>query len=101
MDWRHWFKILSNLILMEILSSYFQVGVKIVINVCILMVMDSLCFISVWITENSNGLRMKMKFIILRNKSSAGYWKVYQFSNQRRFKDLQKVFSKSIEKCPL
>ena len=93
----HWFKILSNLIHMAIPFSYFQGGVKTAINVCNLMVMASPCCISVWIVENFNGQKMKMKYAIFHNRSFAGSLKGYPFSSQKPFNHRQKVRSKFVQ----
>jgi hypothetical protein len=55
------------------------------------------CSINVWITANSNGLKMKRKYAIFHNRSYAGSLKGYQSSSQRRFNHHQKVRSKFVK----
>jgi len=100
MDWPHLFKIPSNLIHMVIPFSYFRDGVRTAINVYISTVMASPCFINVWITANSNGQKMKMKYVIFLKKSSDGSSRGYLSSSQRRFSHHQKASSKFTKTLP-
>jgi hypothetical protein len=94
--WLHSFRILLSLIHIAIQFFCFLDGVKTAINVCILMVMVSPCFINVWITANCNGLKMKMKYTIFHNRRFAGSLKGYLFSSQKPFNHRQKVYSKFV-----